>query len=218
MGQITPEPVVRYLESLNRLGDALTDEVERASRHEDIPAVYPETGALLHMLTLASGAKRILEIGTAIGYSGLWMARALPHDGLLLSVELDPARAARARATFEKGGVAHRVSVMVGDAARLLSKVSGPFDLIFQDGDKSQYEPLLDRLVALLRPGGLLITDNVLWSGAVVAGYEAVDARSNDSTAAISAYNQRLASDSRLRTQFLPVGDGVAVSVKVDRG
>ncbi len=214
MSPITPEPVVRYLESLNRLGDALTDEVEHASRQEAIPAVYPETGAFLYMLALASGAKRILEIGTAIGYSGLWMARALPGDGLLISMELDPARAMRARATFDKGGVAHRVSVMVGDAPRLLSKVSGPFDLIFQDGDKQQYEPLLDRLVALLRPGGLLITDNVLWSGAVVPGFASPGAESSDSTASISAYNQRLASDPRLRTQFLPIGDGIAMSVK----
>lgn len=214
MNAITPEPVIRYLATLNHLGDALTDEVERNSRQEGIPAVYPETGAFLHMLTLASGAKRILEIGTAIGYSGLWMARALPEDGLLISMELDPARAARARAAFDRGGVAQRVSVMVGDAPRLLSKVSGPFDLIFQDGDKQQYEPLLDRLLALLRPGGLLITDNVLWSGAVVPAYATSSAESSDSTAAISAYNQRLASDPRLRTQFLPVGDGIAMSVK----
>jgi predicted O-methyltransferase YrrM len=103
----------------------------------------------------------------------------------------------------------------VGDAARIVSKVAGPFDVIFQDGDKQLYDPLLDRLVALLRPGGLLLTDNVLWDGEVVPGFTARPQMPEADTAAIAAYNERLAADRRLRTSIVPLRDGVAVSVKV---
>ena len=96
-------------------------------------------GALLRVLASAVGAARILEIGTAVGYSGLWLAGALPPTGMLLTMEIDPERARTARDNFARGGVADRVNVIVGDAQRMLAKVSGPFDLIFQDGNKQQY-------------------------------------------------------------------------------
>src|SRR5580658_2437033 len=99
------------------------------------------TGCLLRVLATAVGAARILEIGTAIGYSGIWLAGALPADGMLLTMEVDAERARRARENFARSGLAERVSVIVGDAERMLAKVSGPFDLVFQDGDKQQYTP-----------------------------------------------------------------------------
>ena len=133
---------------------------------------------------------------------------------MLITLERDEERAAEARRHFEAAGVDDRVSVMVGDASRYLHKVAGPFDLIFQDSDKAQYEPMLPRLLDLLRPGGVLVTDNVLWSGEVVPGF----VRSRDATpsrpTAIAAYNRRLASDDRAFTTILPVGDGVALTVK----
>ncbi len=104
---------------------------------------------------------------------------------------------------------------MVGDATKFLHKVSGPFDLIFQDSDKQLYEPMLDRLVALLRPGGVLLTDNVLWSGEVIPGYVASPKHDVADTEAIAAYNRRLAADTRLFTTFAQVGDGVSMSVKL---
>jgi predicted O-methyltransferase YrrM len=165
---------------------------------------------LLRTLAVASGARRILEVGTAIGYSALWMAHALPEDGVLISLELDPDRAARARTNFERAGLSERISVIVGDASRYLHKVAGPFDLIFQDGAKSLYEPLLDRLVTLLRPAGLLVSDNVLWRGRVADAGSPPD----EETALMRAYNRALASDSRLFTTILPIGDGLALSVK----
>jgi caffeoyl-CoA O-methyltransferase len=103
---------------------------------------------------------------------------------------------------------------MVGDAALLLAKVAGPFDLIFQDGDKSQYTPALDRLVARLRPGGLLVTDNVLWDGEVVPGFTDRPAKNAADTRAIAEYNLRLNADPRLVTATVPLRDGVAISVK----
>jgi predicted O-methyltransferase YrrM len=107
---------------------------------------------------------------------------------------------------------------MVGEAVRLVHKVAGPFDLILQDGSKDQYEPVLDRLVGLLRPRGVLVSDNLLWQGDVIPGFRAEPAHSAESTAIVARYGQRLAADARLATTFLPVGDGVAVSVKRDDG
>jgi predicted O-methyltransferase YrrM len=156
----------------------------------------------------------VLEIGTAIGYSGVWLAGALPPGGMLLTMEHDPDRARDARAYFVRAGLADRVSVIVGDAQRMLAKVAGPFDLIFQDGDKALYVPMLDRLVELLRPGGLLVTDNVLWDGEVVPGYVSPPRRDAASTSAIAEYNERLNAHSRLMTATVPLRDGVAISVK----
>lgn len=214
MSQIVPDPIERYLADLNERPDAIADAVAREGRDQGVPVVHAETGRLLHLLALASHAKRILEIGTAVGHSTIWLARALPADGMLISIDRNASRAAEARVNLARAGVADRVSVMVGEASRLVHKVAGPFDLIFQDADKSDYALLLDRLVALVRPGGLLVTDNALWDGEVVPGYVRNPRRSPESVEAIVAYNRRLSTDERLFTMILAVGDGVAVSVR----
>jgi caffeoyl-CoA O-methyltransferase len=186
----------------------------REGKEQELPLVDAEVGALLQVLARAVNARRLLEIGTAIGYSGTWLARALPPGGMLLTMEMNPERARVARANFERAGVADRTSVIVGDAKRMLAKVSGPFDLIFQDGDKLQYEPMLDRLVDLLRPGGLLVTDNVLWDGEVVPGFIAKPHRDVRDAAAIAAYNERINSHPRLMTTTVPLRDGLAIAVR----
>jgi predicted O-methyltransferase YrrM len=214
VGNITPQPVVEYLSALRRDPHERLALIDREGRDEGMPLVYPETGALLHTLALGCGARRILEIGTCIGYSTLWMATALPAGGTVITMEYDTVRAARARDHFSAAGHADRISVIVGDATRFLHKVAGPFDLIFQDSDKKLYEPMLDRLVALLRPGGLLVADNVLWNGEVIAGYVNEKKYSDEDTAAIISFSKRVAADARLYTSFLQVGDGVSVSVK----
>src|ERR1700724_1744643 len=168
MGQIVPIQLRRHLSRLNRLADPVVREIEREGEAQKLPLIDAEVGSLLRVLATAIGAARILEIGTAIGYSGIWLAGALPSQGMLLTLEVDGERARTARENFARCGLAERASVIIGDAERMLAKVSGPFDLIFQDGDKQQYTPLLERLVDRLRPGGLLITDNVLWDGDVV--------------------------------------------------
>ncbi|MGQ0736287.1 MAG: O-methyltransferase [Acidobacteriota bacterium] len=212
---ITPEPIRGYLQALTRVPHPHLDVVAAEGRARDIPIVDPQTGALLHAVTRLSGAARVLEVGTAIGYSGLWIATALPERGMLLTLERDEARAAVARSHFAKAGVAAKVSVIVGEASRFLHKIAGPFDVIFQDGDKAEYGQMLDRLVSLLRPGGALVTDNVLWSGEVVPGFVDPPQRRAEDTRAIALYNQRLAGDPRLQTTFFSVGDGTALSIKV---
>jgi caffeoyl-CoA O-methyltransferase len=215
MGRIVPDAIESYLSGLNRQVDMVLAEIAREGQEHDLPLVDAEVGALLHVLARAVGAKRVLEIGTAIGYSGTWLARALPAGGMLLTMEMNPEHARAARANFDRAGVADRTSVIVGDAQRMLAKVAGPFDLIFQDGDKLQYEPMLDRLVDLLRRGGLLVTDNVLWDGEVVPGFVAKPQRDPKDTRAIAAYNERLNSHPRLMTATVPLRDGLAIAVRI---
>jgi len=215
MSNLTPAAVSAYLGALRKEPHPQLAVIDREGRAEGLPLVYPDTGALLHTLARASGARRILEIGTAIGYSTLWMATALPADGALITMEYDAGRAGRARDHFAAAGYADRISVIVGDATRFLHKVGGPFDLIFQDSDKKLYEPMLDRLIELVRPGGLLIADNILWNGEVIPGYVANKKYSEEDTAAIVSFSQRLSGDPRLYTSFLQVGDGVSVSVRL---
>jgi len=214
MGQIVPDAVERYLAKLNHNSGPVLEEIARENTTRGLPLVDAEVGALLRVLATAVGAKQILEIGTAVGYSGIWLAGALPADGMLITIDINETRAKEARENFARAGLADRVSVMVGDAKLKLAKVSGPFDVIFQDGDKLQYTPLLDRLVALLRPGGLLLTDNVLWNGEVVPGFVANPRQNKDDTRAIAEYNERVASHPQLRTAIVPLRDGVSISVK----
>ena len=214
MGLIVPDAVERYLAGLNQLADPVLLEIARAGEQQGLPLVDAEVGGLLRVLATAVGATAILEIGTAIGYSGIWLAAALPANGMLVTMERDRKRAAQARENFVRAGVADRVTVMIGDASLMLAKVGGPFDLIFQDGDKRSYLPMLDRLVDLVRPGGLIVTDNVLWDGEVVPGFMAQATRKAEDTRAITEYNERLSRHPRLMTSIVPIRDGVAISVK----
>ena len=215
MSQVVPDPIERYLASLHTPADDLIEQIEREGRAAGLPLVQAPAGRFLRTLAFAVGARNILEIGTAIGFSALWMAGALPADGRLITIELDPERAEIARANIARAGRSDQISVIVGDGMRYLHKVAGPFDLIFQDSHKPLYEPMLDRLVELLRTGGVLISDNVLWNGEVVEGYVDPPQRDAADTAALRAYGRRLIADPRLFTTVLSVGDGLAVSVKV---
>src|ERR1700712_4246237 len=122
MGQIVPALVEGYLGSLNRLQDPVLTEIARVGAAQDLPLVDAEGGALLRVLALSIGAARILEVGTAIGYSGIWLAGALPPGGMLLTMEMDPERVQVARANFERAGFTDRVNVIAGDAQRMIAK------------------------------------------------------------------------------------------------
>src|ERR1700704_4697653 len=124
MGLIVPDAIEHYLAGLNRAGDPVLDAIARGNHTRGLPLVDAEVGALLRVLATAIGARRILEIGTAIGYSGIWLAGALPPDGMLITLEMNEARAKEARENFARAGLADRVSVVVGDALLKIAKVS----------------------------------------------------------------------------------------------
>ncbi len=214
MSQIVAPAVLDYLAQHHAPIDPVLDVIREEGLAAGLPLVDVMTARLLRLLAAATGARRVLEIGTAIGYSAACMAQVMPDDSALFTMEIDPARAETARRNLARAGVGHRVHVIVGDAERFLHKVAGPFDLVFQDGAKQQYEPLLDRIVERMRPGGVLVTDNVLWHGEAVPGFVAEPQMPAADTEAIRQYNRRIAAHPALFTTLLPVGDGVALSLK----
>ena len=210
MGDITPDAIESYVDAHLAARDAALAAVEAQGKRENWPIVGPAEGTLLHILARLVNAKRALELGTAIGYSATWIARGLAAGGELLTVEHNPDTAKLAGENLRRTGVADRVRILVGDAREVLKDLEGPFDLIFNDIDKEVYPAVLPRCADLLRVGGVLITDNVLWSGSV-ANRRARDA----STAAIRTYNDRLAADARFLSVIVPLRDGVSAALKV---
>ncbi len=202
--------LANYIDSLaNRGGDALAA-VETAGLRDEWPIVGAAEGSFLHILAKAVGARRILELGTAIGYSGTWLARALPNGAELITVEADPETAKIADANLTRTGVRDRVTLLVGPAQEILKDLDGPFDLIFVDINKEGYPDVMEPCIQRLRVGGLLVTDNVLWHGSVADPKD----RSAE-TRAIRTYNERLGKDPRMIASILPERDGVSVALKV---
>lgn len=190
-------------------------EIRARCEADGVPAMCATTIRTVQVLALALQARRVFEVGTGYGLSALAVAATAPVDHLFTIERMAP-RAAVARGFADRAGLGSRVSVMVGEAARLVHKVSGPFDLVVQDGDPAAHGAMLDRLVALLRPGGLLITHRSSGASHAAPGPAVAGAYDGDA-AAVRASDQQLAADPRLFTVCLPVGGGLAVSVRTER-
>jgi predicted O-methyltransferase YrrM len=206
---ILTDAVERYLDGLRPAPDPVLAEMERQGEREGIPIVVPATGRLLELLVAATGAARVVEVGTAIGVSTLYMARALPEGGAIVSFEVDAERHRTAREYLERAGVAHRADLRLQDAREGLAQLEPPFDLAFLDAAKPQYDDYLELAIPLLRPGGLVVSDNALFGGSVVEEGGGEAARS------LRAFNELLLSHPELRSAtVLPVGDGVGLAVR----
>lgn len=201
----------RYIDSLRPFHDALLAEMEKYARENDVPIALPELGRLLEALAASRPAGRILEIGGAIGYGTLRLARGA-REGRILSIERDPARIAVARQYLETGGVMSRIELLEGEALELLRGVRGPLDLVYIDGDKRDYRRCLDLTLPLLSVGGLVVIDNLLWKGSIADPR----LRAEDDVAAreIERFNPYFMIHPQLSTVLLPLGDGVGLGVK----
>src|SRR5437899_498528 len=210
MNKIISSAVERYIYSILPARDAALAEMERYARRRDIPIVGPAVGRLLALLVEISGAKRIFEMGSAIGYSTIWLARAAGPKGKVTYTDGDPEKARRAKDYFRRAGVGKRIEVRVGDALELLKKSPGTFDLIFNDIDKRQYPAALRVALPKLRRGGLFITDNTLWSGKAArpAAPDDLD------TQGIQEFNRLVYATKQLYPVLLPLRDGVTVCQK----
>jgi caffeoyl-CoA O-methyltransferase len=209
MHGITSEPVEHYLYSLLPPRDEVLATMEAEAATRDIPIVGPLVGRLLHQLALMQGAKTVFELGSAIGYSTIWWARAVGEDGKVIYTDGDRKNADEARGFFERAGVASRITIKVGDALELLSEQKQAFDIIFCDVDKEDYPRAFRLALPRLRKGGLLIADNVLWSGKVAEKNPA-----EATTKAILEFNRLMYSSPDLFSTILPIRDGLAVAVK----
>jgi predicted O-methyltransferase YrrM len=205
----TPE-LDAYLAELFWPEDGLLTELGRdiAARGPQIQ-VSPEEGRLLALLVTATGARRVLEVGTLFGYSGVWMARALGPGGHLDTVERSPVHAEAARQWFERAGLGDRVTVHEGAALEVLPGLAPAYDLAFLDAAKSEYPAYLDHCLRLVRRGGLILADNVFRDGRVA---RAGDDGGTD-VGGIRDFNARIAADPRLSSTVIPVGDGLSLSV-----
>ena len=209
MHGITAEPIETYLYSLLPDRDEVLAEMETAAAKRDIPIVGPAVARVLHQLALISGAKTVFEMGSAIGYSTIWWARAVGDAGRVIYTDGSRKNADEARGYFDRAGVASRITIHVGDALELLSEQKQQFDIIFCDLDKEDYPRALRLALPRLRKGGLLVADNVLWSGKVTEKNPA-----EASTKAIQEFNRLLYASADLFTTILPIRDGIAVAIK----
>ncbi len=210
---IVTDAVAGYLQSLRPEPDPVLAEMEAHAARDHVPVVGPTTGQFLRVLALACGARRIVEVGTAIGVSTLYMARALPDGGKIVSFEVDADRHAAALDYLERAGVLDRADLRLQDAREGLATLDGGVDMAFIDGVKAQYGDYLDLLTPLLRAGGVLAVDNVLMSGTVAEGRSDGD-WTDQQIAGAREFNRRLTRDQQLVATVTPVGDGVLVAVR----
>jgi caffeoyl-CoA O-methyltransferase len=200
-----------YISALFAPEDELLVSLREEADRTGLPpiSVSADEGRLLQVLLASIAARRVLEVGTLGGYSAIWMARALPADGELVSIEIEPRHAEFARRYIERAGLTERIEIRVGRALDVLPSLDGEqFDAVFIDADKEPMPTYFEWAVRLLRPGGLVIADNTLWGGKVFD-----DTENDEKTKAVREFNRRMASDPRILSILVPTHDGVAIGV-----
>jgi predicted O-methyltransferase YrrM len=196
-----------YLESLLPPRDALLEEMERFAEEHGHPIADPEVAQLMRALVRASSPRRVLEVGTNIGYSVVVIGRECEAEALIETIEIDHNTLATARRFVAEAALPCRVVFHEGAALDVLPRLTGPFDFVFIDCVKTEYEAYLDALLPKLERGAMIVCDNLLWKGQVAAGEH------DAATDALRAFNSRLSADPRLVTSILPLGDGTGISV-----
>jgi caffeoyl-CoA O-methyltransferase len=206
-GILEPQ-VEKYLSSLLPERDAVLADMERYAKEHDIAIIGPDCGRLLALVAKISGAKRIFEMGSAIGYSAIWFARAAGPGAEIYCTDGEPANAELARKNFERAGVSKSIRFMIGDAVDLIDSTDGSFDIVLIDVYKHQYPAALKKSLPRLKSGGLVITDNVLWSGRVT------EPPKDDNTRGILEFNRSVFGSPELFSVIVPLRDGVAICRK----
>lgn len=205
----TTGPVDDYLYSMLPKRDEVLAEMEDYATAHKIPIVGPAVARVLQQLALTIKARTVFELGSAIGYSTIWWAQAVGESGRVIYTDSDKKNADRAESYFKRAGVESRITIQTGDALEVLSEQKEEFDIVFNDVDKEDYPRVLRLAAPRLRPGGLFITDNVLWSGRVAEKHP-TDSR----TKAILEFNRKLYESKDFYTTILPIRDGLAVALK----
>jgi caffeoyl-CoA O-methyltransferase len=208
MPGILEPKVEKYLSSLLPERDEVLADMERYAKEHDIAIIGPDCGRLLALVAKISGAKRIFEMGSAIGYSAIWFARAAGPGAEIYCTDGDPANAELARKNFERAGVSKSIRFMTGEAVDLIDSTEGSFDIILIDVYKHQYPVALKKSLPRLKSGGLVVTDNVLWSGRVT------EPPQDDNTRGILEFNRTVFGSPELFSVIVPLRDGVAICRK----
>lgn len=202
-----------YLEAIEPTRDALLEEMEAYARDHGEPISDPEVASLLAVAARSAGAKRLVEVGTNIGYGAIVLARAAGPEARVVTVEKDPGMCRVAEGFVARAGLTGRVEIRCADALEALDAIAGPIDLAYLDCVKEDYPAYFDRVVPKLSERGVLVADNVLWKGFVAASEVPPGERAR--VEALREFNRRVVGDPRLRGVILPLGDGVAYAVRV---
>jgi caffeoyl-CoA O-methyltransferase len=205
---ITDPKIEQYMQGLLPPRDEVLAEIEAHAAEHKVPIIGPAVARFLASLVMMTKAKRIFELGSAIGYSTIWLARAAGPEAEVHYSDGSPANAERASSYFSRAGVTSRIHVHVGDALTALASVPGTFDIIFNDVDKDGYPAVLDAVPDRIKAGGLFVTDNTLWHGGVLDPQDATDH-------AVRLFNGRLFHSPQFYVTQLPIRDGVSIGIRL---
>ena len=211
---IVNERVTDYINSMNKEDADWLFAIETKARKENVPIIRKETKELLKTLLRIKQPKRILEVGTAVGYSALYMKEHVAPETELITIENYPPRIEEASANFEKWDKNKTITLIPGDAALVLKELKEPFDFIFMDAAKGQYIHFLPDIIRLLNKGGILLSDNVLQDGDIIESRYAIKRRNHTIHSRMREYLYVLKNSEEFTTSIIPIGDGVALSVK----
>lgn len=211
---IVDERFVTYINSLDSGNTQLLDQIEEEALRTDVPIIRKETQACLKLFLALKKPKRILEVGTAVGFSAILMKTYNPAACRITTIENYEKRIPIARANFKRAGMEEEITLMEGDAAEVLQQLTGPYDLIFMDAAKGQYIHFLPQVLRLLEEDGMLISDNILQDGDIIESRYAVIRRNRTIHRRMRSYLYELTHHDQLVTAVFPVGDGITVSSK----
>lgn len=211
---IVDERMVAFINSFDKGNTPFLDSLEREALAGEVPIIRKEMQGLMKFLLAVRRPMKILEVGTAIGFSALFMSEYGPEDCHITTIEKYEKRIPQARENFVRAGRQQQITLIAGDAADILKELEGAYDLVFMDAAKGQYIHFLPDILRLLSEGGLLVSDNVLQDGDVVESRFAVTRRNRTIHARMREYLYELTHHPQLETCILPVGDGVTLSVK----
>ncbi len=214
---INHDYITDYIRSLLPEREGIFSEIEQAAVKEEsyVPIVEPETAQLLRLFIDMLKPRRILEIGTAVGYSAMLMAAHAGGNTHITTIERYEKAAAAAAENFRRAGFSKQITLLEGDAGEILPDLSGEYEMVFLDGAKGQYPSFLPHITRLLKAGGVLISDNVLYKG-MTASHELLVRRKITIVKRLRVYLETLMKDKNFTTSIIPIGDGVAISYKKD--
>ena len=214
MGTIVNERIVDYINSLDKGNSPVCNAIEKEALADGVPIIRKEMGNLLKVLLLLKQPQKILEVGTAVGYSSILMSENMPEKCTITTIENYDKRIPVARNNFKRAGKENVITLIEGDALEVLKTLEGPYDFIFMDAAKGQYINYLPDIKRVLRKGGLLISDNILQEGEIVESRYAVTRRNRTIHTRMREYIYTLTHADQLETSIVPIGDGITLSVK----
>ncbi len=211
---IVGERITDFINSMNKEDEPWLYAIETGAREREVPIIRKETKEFLKTLLRMKRPKRILEVGTAVGYSALYMKQYIEEDATITTIENYPPRIEEASINFENWDKEGQITLLPGDAALVLKELEGPYDFIFMDAAKGQYIHFLPDIIRLLAKGGILLSDNVLQDGDIIESRYAIKRRNHTIHSRMREYLYVLKNKEEFTTSIIPIGDGVALSVK----